>query len=281
MTAGLQQFGRIVRILVGQPGQPGRQWTDLRVNATVTKTDSKKPDKATIQIYNLNPDSRGFIQNDGNVILLFAGYGEPELIFQGDVDEATVARDGQDIVVEVEAGDGRRSYQDGALFQTFDPPLTSTTLLQRLANAMGVGIGNLPTDLPVINYVQGYTVVGPARDALDEITTSLGARWSLQDGELIITLAGQGLQQLAFLVTPDSGLVGTPEKTKKGLKFSMLLNGKVKPRRPVAIKSRDFDLFVIPKKVEHVLDTGFETDFYTNVEAVETGIPATTGANNG
>ena len=271
----LRQFGRVVRVLVGQPGQPGRQWSGLYVNATVTKTDSKKPDKATIQIYNLNEDSSGFVQNDGNAVYLFAGYGEPELIFQGDVDEAVRARDGQDWVTEIEAADGRRAYAESSLFQTFDPPLNSTTLITRIANAMGLQIGNVPSGLEVIDYAQGFTVAGPARDALDEVTESLGVKWSLQDGEIIITRPGEGLDQLAYLVTPSSGLIGTPEKTKKGIKFSMLLNGKVKPRRPVAIKSRDFDGFFIPKTVTHVLDSGFGKDFYTQVEAVDSGVKAT------
>jgi len=280
-NASLRQWGRTVRLVCGQPGEVGRGWSDLRINASIKKTDSKKPDKGTIQLYNLNEDSRGFMQNDGNVVILSAGYGEAEVIFTGDVDEVTNIKDGRDWITEIEAADGRRSYQGGSLFQTFDPPLTSQTLITRIATAMGLGIANIPASMPVIDYLQGYTIAGPARDALDEIAESTGTKWSIQDGELIFTLEGEGLDQQAFLVTPESGLVGTPEKTKKGLKISMLLNGKVKPRRPVAVKSRDFDGFVIPKTVEHQLDTGFETDFYTNVEAIETGITASSVTEDG
>lgn len=280
MSTDLRQWNRVVRLLCGQPGQQGRAWSQLRINASIKKTDSKKPDKGTIQIYNLNEDSRGYIQNDGNVLILSAGYREPEVIFTGDVDEVTNTKDGRDWVTEIEAADGRRSYQEGALFQTFEPPLNSQTLLTRIATAMGLTITNLPAEMTVIEYLQGFTIAGPARDALDDIAESTGTKWSIQDGELIITLAGQGLDQQAFLVTPESGLVGTPEKTKKGLKFQMLLNGKVKPRRPVAVRSRDFDAFVIPKTVEHQLDTGFDRDFYTSVEAVETGV-TTTSVTNG
>lgn len=277
----LRQWNRIVRLVCGQPGEVGRGWSDLRINASIKKTDSKKPDKGTIQVYNLNEDSRGFMQNDGNVVILSAGYGEAEVIFTGDVDEVTHTKDGRDWITEIEAADGRRSYQGGSLFQTFDPPLNSQTLLTRIASAMGLSVANIPASMPVIDYLQGYTIAGPARDALDEIAESTGTKWSIQDGELIFTLPGEGLDQQAFFVTPESGLIGTPEKTKKGLKFSMLLNGKVKPRRPVAVRSRDFNGFVIPKTVEHQVDTGFDADFYTNVEAVETGVAATSVTDNG
>ena len=142
-------------------------------------------------------------------------------------------------------------------------------MLTRIANAMGVQVAPLPPELPVINYTSAYTVAGPTRDALDDLTRTLGATLSLQDGELLITLIGKGTTETAFLASPTSGLIGTPEKLKKGLKFRVLLNGKIKPRRLVRLESREFTGFYLPKKVTHSLDSGFESDFYTDIEAIE------------
>ena len=254
---------------MGLPGKPGRSWTGLRVNAEITKTDSKKPNKAKVQVYNLGPDSRGFISQDGMVMQVLAGYGEPELVFQGDIDEVSTQKDGLDVVATIEGGDGRKKFQDGRLVQTYLPPNDSGLMLTRIANAMGIQLAPLPPELKTVIYTSAYTVAGPTRDALDDLTRTLEANWSIQDGELLITLIGKATTETAFLVSPSSGLIGRPEKQKKGLKFRMLLNGKIKPRRMVRLESQEFTGFYLPKKVTHSFDSGFDSTFYTDIEAVE------------
>ena len=273
MTAGglgLRQYGRKVRVSVGQQGQPGRSWTDLRFTFSVTKTDSKKPDKAKVQIYNLGEDSRGFIQQENTLLFLFAGYEDiPELIFRGNIDEASVKKDGRDIVMEIEAGDGRVKFQQSFLVDTYDPPLNSETLIRRIAQSMGMQLAHFPDSLPRIDYVSGFSAAGPSRDVLDNVTESIGASWTIQEEELVITAKGESTPETAFVISPRSGLVGRPEKMKKGVKVQMLLNGKVKPRRLINLESEEFNGFFLCKKVEHKGDSGFGSEFYTEVECVE------------
>jgi len=218
---GIRQFGRRVAVIVGKPGTPGFRFEGLRTQFSITKTDSKKPSKAKVQIYNLSPTSRSLLETDGAVVFVLAGYGDPDLVFRGDIDDVKVEPDGRDIIATIEAADGRLVYQSGSLFQSYTPPLDSIALLRRLAAAMPIEIGNIPSNLPSIDYPQGYSVAGPVRDAIDEVVTDMGAIWSIQDGELIVTLVGQGTPDQAFKVNAQTGLVGSPEKTKRGIKFTM------------------------------------------------------------
>lgn len=268
---GLRQFGRSVRVVVGPPGGKGRTWTaPLRINFNVKKTGGKKPDEGKVQIYNLSPDSRGFVDQDGLVVFVYAGYGAaPELVFQGAIDDTTHKQDGLDWVTEIEARDGGAEFREGAVFETFKPPLDSTTLLNRVAQAMGLRFAVIPPDLPVLNFSQGYTLATTGRDALDEITTSLGAQWLVQDGELVVVVAGKATPEVAVLLTPQSGLVGRPEVTKEGVELKALLNGRIKPKRPLRLESRTITGWFMAEEVTHQGDSGWQQDFYTVIKATE------------
>ena len=270
MTQGnVRQYDRIVRVQVGRPGTPGISFQGLWTRFNIQLTDSKKPSKGKIQIANLKESSRTAFEEDGARVFLFAGYANADLLFSGDIDQATIAKDGQDIITEIEAADGRSVYQSGQLFQTFDPPLDSQTLLRRLAAAMPIKFGHLASDLRLLNYTQGYTVAGPVRHALDEVTESIGAKWSIIDGELVVTNIGSGTPQQALLISPTTGLLGSPEKQKRGVKFTTLLNSSLKPRRIVKLESRDFNGFYLTKKVTLIGDSGFGSDFKADVECRE------------
>ena len=267
-------YGRTIKLLAGIPGLPGREWTSdtsggLQITAEVEKTDRGAPNKAKIQILNLSDDSIGFLRQPEVVVRLAAGYADvTPILFVGDVREVRVQRGSQETACEIEAYDGLTAYQNSALYTTFEPPLTNRRLISRLAEAMTLAIDAIPADLPEIDYQSPYTVAGPVRAALDEVIASSGARWSIQDGTLRITLDGQPTAEAAALISPSTGLVGYPETTKKGVKFTSLLNAQLSPRRFVRLECRDFQAFFICKKVTHRLDARGQT-FYTEVEATE------------
>lgn len=263
------QYIRTVAITAGVPGQPGRRWTGLKINGSVQKTDTSKPNTGTVQLYNLTPDSVGFLRQPGAVIKFTVGYdGETSVIFVGDVDEVTSKRDGSSRVVEIKARDGQVAYQTATLNRSWRPPLNSSQLLRRLADATGLQLLELPTNLDVIDYQSGYVCVGPVRDAFTEVCASLDATWSIQDGVLVITKFGSATSESAALVSPATGLVGYPEATKHGVKFVSLLNPLVKPRRFVRLDSEEFRAFYLVKRVTHRFDSR-DGDFYTEAEAVE------------
>lgn len=261
------QYLRTVRITVGVPGQRGREWSDLKMNGSVEKTDGRKPNPGTVQVYNLTSDSVGFLRTPGAVLKIAVGYGEDvSVIFVGDVDEVTSKRDGASSVTEIKARDGMTAYQGSSLNVTFEGPVDNLTVLRRLADALGLALLELPT-LPVVTYQNGYTAIGPTRNALDEVCASSDALWSIQDGELVVTPFGSATRESAALISPATGLVGYPESTKHGVRATCLLNPLVKPRRFVKMESAEFSGFYLVKKVTHKFDTD-ATEFYSEFEAV-------------
>lgn len=270
-------FDRAVELRIGQPADPlgvvmglGRSWTDLRVEFSVTRTTGRKPNTASIKLYNPDQVSVGIIQATGAMVQLLAGYKPlPSLIFTGNVAKRgiTVEKNGTERIVVIEAGDGELSYTNARFDWHFNAGTDNNTILASLIAAMGLGLGPGSPVLPPKVYNTDVTFFGSAVRALTELCSDVGADYSIQDGNLEILLGGLPTSELAVLLSPQTGLLGSPARTDDGINLTSLLNPLIKPGKPVSVTSRDFIGFVKPKVVKHTGDTRGSA-WQTEVEAV-------------
>lgn len=269
-----KQYGRRVRVTVGQDGRPGTSWTQLRVGFNIKRSDKKKPDSSTIIIYGLNEHSIALIKSDGAKVWLQAGYSadsQPPLIFAGDIDEVEDKTDGVKSALEITASDGGKAYREAFTSITWGGPLTSLALITRLADEMGLTLSSIPPDLPTLQYTD-FGHIGPTRDALSRILGDVGASWSIQGGQLLVTKVGQAQPNRAFLLSSNTGLVGSVEKVKKkkgnsdGVKFRALLNSELLPKRLVVLDSRKASGTYRIRTVTLNGDTR-SGEFYADIEA--------------
>jgi hypothetical protein len=261
---------REARLEVGDAGSTGKSWSGLRLAFKVEKDDNPAPDEGTISIWNLSQESREGIVK-GQLARLFAGYRDtPQpCIIQGDIRKVSHKKDGLDVVTELTVADGGIVYQTARLSRTWRGPVGARTILADVAASMGLGIAALPVDLPDIQFLRGFSALGPARETLDTIAKTTGARWTIQDGEIVFTRNRKATTETAFILSPDSGLVGSPERMEDGtVTATCLLNGLIRPRRKVEIQSAETNGFFIVKKVTHDGDT-FGQNYYTTIEGME------------
>jgi len=268
-----QFFNRVVVLDAGLPGQTGRSWSGLRIGFEVEKLGDKTPDTAAIEVFNLNPDSRSFLSEPGTVVRLAAGYtgqgDSPPEVFMGDIRPESIvhAREGTDIVSRFEAADGGVKLQTTRLAASFAGPIGTRDLLREVAAKMGLDYAQLPDALPDQQYMCGYSIFGPVRESLDDIVQSAGARWTVQDGELVVTMDGEATIEVAVLLSPTSGLIGEVERMgTTAVRVTSLLNGRIKPRRRLQVESAGFTGIVRPTTVRHFGDAGWSPDFYTQAE---------------
>lgn len=110
------QFGRRAQLVIGPKftGSNGLVEPPLakifrtRITFDIEKDDGSNPNKAKISIYNLNEDSRNFIEQDKTALILQVGYGDNlSVLFFGDLAKngVTNKRVGPDIITTLEAGD--------------------------------------------------------------------------------------------------------------------------------------------------------------------------------
>jgi hypothetical protein len=242
------------------PGAPG-----FRIGFKVEKDSSATVNKAEIRIYNLTSNSRGLAENPKNVVELFAGYGkEPKLIFRGNPSRVISSVGGPDSVTTFEVGDGLKSFQNSRVDVSFKQGTPVADVFQTLTNAMGLARGE-QKDIPQKAFPGGLSLSGPVRDHMNYLTGKLDLEWSIQNGAVQILPKGKSTSQAAFLLSSETGLIGSPNKKDKGLEVVSLLQPEINPGRIVEIKSKFVNGQFRVEKVSHEGDTA-DTAWFTRIE---------------
>ena len=251
---------------------------DLRVQFSVKKSSAKEPNTAEVTITNLSPTRRAALQTKGVKFVLECGYVDTGVkqIFQGDVRHISHVREGADWRTVLKSGDGERAFQFARISETLGPKSTKSAVIKRLAAKLGLGLGNSTKAAIPGSFEQGIVLSGPVSRELDKVLKGTGYEWSIQDEQLILLAESEVSGQDVPLLTPDSGLIGSPEfgaplvkGGKPQLHFRSLLNANIKPGAKVQVQCERFPLGISVKcsKVEHSGDTAGQ-DWYSTVEGV-------------
>lgn len=260
-------FRRQVIVQFGQPGEEGREFTDLRISGIVEKTLGGEPNTARVDIVNPSDASVGDTRESGTMIRVLAGYDVPRLIFQGHInpDGVEIEQNGADRILKIEAQDGGRQFRDAHIEESFSTEMNPEQVFGVIADAMGLPLGVVDLEDDV-RWSRGICISAPARDALDELTSAIGAVWSIQDGDLQIVMKGADTGETAVVLSTDNGnLVGRPKPQDDGLEMQALLDGRIRPGRRVVLESRDFEGTYRVRSVNHDFDSGHDANFYTTV----------------
>lgn len=276
-TSGANFVTTTSNVLVVEAGERGDRPPGQRIKFKVMKTDGKEPNTTELVVTNLNDDHRSLIQKKGTKITLEAGYASTGVsrIARGDARTVDSVRNDASWDSTIKCGDGERAFRNARVSESFAPGTQASDVLQYLANASGLQIGNTPG--VVLNltqtFDQGYVVSGQWAHEMDRFLRGTGYKWSIQDDTLQVLLPGQASTAQIPLISPETGLIGSPEfgsPEKKGqpalIKFKSLLIPST-PGAKVRLRSKRYDGFVRAKKVTMTGDTHGQ-EWYTEFEGV-------------
>lgn len=217
------QFGRSCELIVGSEGK-GLSIKNLRIKFDIRKTSDDKPNTAKIEIYNLSPEHQTQIIQEWQDIRLLAGYtGYERVIFDGQIRTAIPRVSGADRIVEIQAGDGDREIFRGFINKSVKKGVTASDIVGECKKAMfGVPVGY--SDELEKTYPRGRVLSGRASDILTEQCRSDDAQWSIQDGELLLLKSSNVRPNAVWLISQETGMLGSPEPTTIGVKVKTLLN---------------------------------------------------------
>lgn len=247
----------------------------LRIQFKIKKNEEKDPNTAELTLTNLSERTRGALNAKGLKVTIEAGYADSglTLYFRGDSRTTDHVRNGASWDTLIKCGSGERSYQNARLSESFAPGVKASAIIKKLANATGLAIGNTPgavADLET-SFDQGYSVDGPAWRSLAKLAKSIGYVLSCQDETIQIRLPNSTLDAQIPLISPQTGLVDSPQMgspEKKGGQALCQFKSLLQPARPgakVHLRSERYDSDVLVKKVEFTGDT-FAKDWYTDYE---------------
>ena len=249
----------------------------LRVVFKVKKHPGHKPNTASITVYNLAETSRALMQSKGSRVILRAGYeGAQGTIFHGDSLTIDHQHEGPNWLTKIEAKDGGRAYLRARVKESFLGRVPGGTAIMRVAESLGLGLGNLPALVPSINashaHEHGWVAHGRAATELTRLLKAVGLDWSVHDGELVVRRPGTSATEIVRL-DEDHGLIGTPEHVtseKKGadplLKLRSLLRYELRPDVRIDLESAQHSGVYTIKAMEHEGDTD-AGPWYTTMEA--------------
>lgn len=249
----------------------------LRIKFKIDKTLKKQPNTSEITVTNLSPTRRASLQKKGVKVLFEAGYKELGLsrYFAGDVRTIDHVRDGADWNTVIKLGDGERAWKYARVSESHAPGTRAADVIKSLGKALGLDLGNLDDQVAGIDAVfdGGFAAVGSASKAFDRAIQAVRKSWSIQDGELQILdpYSDEVLDLPIPEITPDTGLIGSPEMgapKKKGgsplVHFTSLLIP-TKPGAKVKLVSNRYDGYV---RVESCSFTGDTSggDWYSVID---------------
>lgn len=251
----------------------------LRVTFKIKKTLSKEPNTADIEIYNLSADTRRAMRTKGALVTLEAGYKkENGVIFTGDARTIDHVRAGPDWITRIRCGDGEKAFQFNNAVISARPNAKRTDVAKKVIDALGLKPGNALGQIAgavgagTDRFLKGYSFAGNAAKALDDLVRAAGLTWSIQDGEVQVLAADGKRREIAFRLSPDSGLIGSPEhgtpdkKSKKSkLKARTLLRAELKPGSAVVIDSEATKGNYRCDTVNHIGDS-FSNDWFSDLE---------------
>ena len=186
----------------------------LHISFSIEKSTSETSNTAKVQVWNLSPASLSVLDMDDCIVELQAGYEDHiSLILVGNVVTAETQEDGADRLTEIEVVDGRVALRDTFVTLSYTGPVNTKALIDFVANAMGVPVIYSPlAPQAFVNLPNGFAFVGAAKDALKKVCESCGLKWSMQNQILQVHLPNEPITTRAYVLSPDTGLLGIPKR---------------------------------------------------------------------
>lgn len=237
-----RQWLRHCDLIVSGNSRDGLNLSELHVKFSITKSDAESPNVADITVYNLAADTAQRIKREFTRVTLQAGYvGNFGVIFDGQIRQVRIGRDNAtDTFLNIIASDGAAAYQ----FATVNTTLAAGSSVQDWLKAaiapmadLGVVQGLLDSEVKSKPLPRGKVMYGASRDHMRSAARTAGATWSIQDGETEVLRRTALRPGQAVLLSPSTGLIGTPEQTEDGVVMRSLINPMIRVNGAIKLEA--------------------------------------------
>lgn len=248
---GTKLFGRSLSLVVSSPDVP-TPLVDGKFNADQSGVDISgldcdfhvekslkptEPNTLRLRIYNLAESTRQALSGAHPLtVRLEAGYvGATMQLYLAQARAAWTHADGPEYTTHIESQDTvakpsgvRRTKKPqpgsktGSIYVTTGARVSLSQAFQSIADALGIGVGNLQAALAgipnkALTSVSGSALLGNGAQRMTDLCRSAGLEWSVQDGALQLINIGATLSTTkAIEVSESTGMVGSPSVDSQG-----------------------------------------------------------------
>ena len=298
--ANQQLFNRYFRIKAAEADLSG-----LDASFNITKALKQDTNAAEFVIYNLSDSNRKVLEAIQDVpVEIHVGYTgikktpvpgvapvatsalvtaleskiqEAEsLLFKGDVRQCFSQRQGPDWVTILRTNDGIKANKHSRLVRSYKEGTQLKIIAKDLINALQADGKNALLKLNKNNYtgaldavLNSYTVAGSVKFELQKILDRFELNGSIQEGELILLGKNETRGTDIVLLSPETGLIGSPEPGKdKRIQIKALLQPTFAPGKKFKLEAAQFSGEYRIERVDFYGST-FGNEWYADI----TGVP--------
>lgn len=234
-----QQYLRKATLKIGNATQ-ALDFSQLHFRFEVRNSTIQTLKNVDLTVYNVSKDTANMVQNQFTQIELSAGYeGNIGLIFQGQISQIEHGRDSTTSFLRLLAQDGDKAFNWAKSSWTLQKGYTPNDVYQRLLqdlSSYGITQGYLPT-FTSNQSVDGLTCYGMTRDHLRTLAAAQKCQWSIENGQLNFLPIDATFPGQVPVLSPGSGLIGTPTQTIAGITMKCLLNPLIRAGSQVQLDS--------------------------------------------
>lgn len=226
-------FGRRYRITVSDNQGNALDISQLHCLFDITKSIQMEPNLSVITVYNLNVKTENAIISSATRVTVEAGYEGTQfgLIFDGDIIQCINSRDdGTTCKLEIIALDSDRAINFDIASFSIVKGQTQRDIVEHMSNAVSnpVDLGSISQKLSGQKLSRGKVVFGKASDYYRQIAKSNDLQFYMDDGSINLISMDDLPEGEIFDLSPQSGLIGTPEQSTYGISGKCLLNPQIK-----------------------------------------------------
>ena len=220
---------RKYRVLVVDKNNNALDVSDLRCTFMIEKKALQAVNYADITIYNLTGPTEQAIIKEGQRVIVEAGYqdGAYGVIFDGDIFQPLWDRENVvDYKLTLHCISGDSFLKQNFIAFSKNAGYDYMEIIKDISvrARTPIPLGHITSNLDSNPSPRGKVIFGNAKDHLRNIARGNNAQMFADDGKLHITKITDVPQGQALVLSPQTGLVGTPQQIDYGFSFRCLIN---------------------------------------------------------
>jgi len=249
----------------------------LRVAFKIERSGLKAIYYAEIFLFNLAPTCENAIIERGYTVIVEAGYKEGVygVVFNGKIFQALWDRESvTDTVLTLNCVDGMDFLTDNFVSLTVEQKSYQRNIIQQMAAAsrQAIRLGKIDDQVDQKQLPRGRVYFGEPKAYLQEYAQDNRCQFFVSNGEANIAKIDSSLVYLsedeAFVVSPENGLIGTPQQTHDAVIFRTLLNPSLNIKYPAMLVKLEQTLIRQQKLRLGVLQTRLDEDGLYRIASV-------------
>lgn len=223
----------------------------LKCTFVVEKAIHHIPWYSDISIWNISSELEQKIvkmAKEGAKVVVQAGYinsppGTPSDIYYGDIFQVLLDRvNVTDQVLTLHCIDGLGIVNSNLASASIESGYDYTQLLQEIGKNSRKQFGIDKEKIAALDtkkFPRGRTVFAEPKDTILQIVKDNSAQFWFQNGKVIVGKLNDEYEGTAIVITPENGLVGTPQQMENGVWLKTLLRPEIGVKYPYMIVKLD------------------------------------------